>query len=90
MNNISLNTDDLMGIIQEYESDKTEAHPCNLRAFCIYIMHQYQPERSKREDFDYNKLADEYTNHENHGNYGVYDFAKWLNQRCGALNTMET
>jgi hypothetical protein len=50
MNNISLNTDDLMDIIEEYEVDKFEANPCKLRAFCIYTMLKYQPERLNPED----------------------------------------
>lgn len=46
MNNISISTDELMDIIEDYEMDKTESNPCsNLRAFCIYQMWKYQPER---------------------------------------------
>ena len=60
-----------------------------------------QPERSKREDFHFDKLAEDYMEfplnkgYQNYSeeewfNRGVIEFAKWLNERCGALNTMET
>lgn len=60
---------------------------------------QYQPERSKREDFDclakefLNTLVDDRGgNWETENGYilGVENFAKFLNQRCGALNIVET
>jgi hypothetical protein len=58
-----------------------------------------QPERSKREDFE--KLTEEFLetffsdrggNWETENGYilGIEEYSLWLNQRCGALNSMET
>lgn len=67
---------------------------------CTHCIEKFlQPERSKREDFD--KLAKEFLNQivsDRGGNWetengyilGIKEYSSWLNQRCGALNTMET
>jgi len=56
--------------------------------FCPICGEDLRPERSKREDFCIDNLVNEYMEEMN--NNSVYDFANWLNKRCGALNTMET
>ena len=54
-----------------------------------------QPERSKREDF-YQNLAKDYLNEQEHWEIdhseklSIECFAKYLDRRCGALNTTAT
>lgn len=87
---ISLNEEEFLSVkkdINEFLDDSDKLH---------------QPERSKREDLKFKKLADEFWNsevtqemlenyEEENGALKVIDkFAEWLDSRCGALNTMET
>lgn len=86
---------DFFEIVKECKDKKTNP----TLKFQRHSILNNQPERSKREDFD--GLAEEFLsipvddrggNWETENGYilGVEAFAKFLNQRCGALNIVET
>lgn len=88
---INTQEDVVLSITFENES---ECRNCFMNLF-----NHNQPERSKREDFE--QLSEEFFNNfvsnrggnweeENGYILGIKEFSKWLNQRCGTLNTMET